>query len=366
MSWIVRFCSCSKWKASAPRPCVRPPARHPGGGLPFAVLRATPPCTVAATASLRSGLQHALTIACALSLAGPRAAFVIATDAHYLPHHFAPAAEAAPSPNLRYPSHPQETTFRTFFVLRQKGAVFSACCAVSRALHLSKVLLSQLGFHRVHIPSYALPPPQRRCALLTVAALHKQSLRGRRRFGLPASLPVQALFLFPRSPATFPASPPSTVTHARASQRSCPILSASTAPARSAPVRITPLFNQLIVTALEGVGLACLRFTVQVRLGSVLFAATFPDSPSPACAHAPVNGRQVTANTGSRPAPARLDTWTRAARLSTLRPLPPTPPFLRALSRSDQWPQYVGGRGLRSPLKRATVSPNPFTEERRF
>ena len=40
MSWIVRFCSCSKWKASAPRPCVRPPARHPGGGLPFAVLRA--------------------------------------------------------------------------------------------------------------------------------------------------------------------------------------------------------------------------------------------------------------------------------------------------------------------------------------
>ena len=63
---------------------------------------------------------------------------------------------------------------------------------------------------------------------------------------------------------------------------------------------------------------------------------------------------------------ARLDTWTRAARLSTLRPLPPTPPFPHALSRSDQWPQCVGGRGLRSPLKRATVSPNPFTAERRF
>ena len=46
---------------------------------------------------------------------------------------------------------------------------------------------------------------------------------------------------------------------------------------------------------------------------------------------------------------ARLDTWTRAARLSTLRPLPPTPPFLRALSRSDQWPQCVGGQGASVP-----------------
>ena len=48
---------------------------------------------------------------------------------------------------------------------------------------------------------------------------------------------------------------------------------------------------------------------------------------------------------------ARLDPWTRAARLSTLRPLPPTPPIPHALSRSELWPQCVGGRGLRSPLR---------------
>ena len=129
----------------------------------------------------------------------------------------------------------------------------------------------------------------------------------------------------------------------RQSQRSCPILSASTAPARPAPERFTPRCCLSLVTAGE--------------------AATAPAARSRSL---PGNGRQVTANTGSRPVPARLDTWTRAARLSTLRPLPPTPPFPHALSRSDQWPQYVGGRGLRSPLKRATVSPNPFTEERRF
>ena len=68
-------------------------------------------------------------------------------------HHFASAAGSRASPSLRHPSHPQETTFRTFFVLRQKGAVFLACCAVSRALDLPKVLLAQLGFHRVHILS---------------------------------------------------------------------------------------------------------------------------------------------------------------------------------------------------------------------
>ena len=71
-----------------------------------------------------------------------------------------PLPEAVPSSSLRHPAYPLETVLDTFFVLRQKGAVFPACCAVSRALHLSKVLLSQPGFHRVDIPSYALPPPQ--------------------------------------------------------------------------------------------------------------------------------------------------------------------------------------------------------------
>ena len=52
----------------------------------------------------------------------------------------------------------------------------------------------------------------------------------------------------------------------------------------------------------------------------------------------------------SRPSrsPARLDPWTLAALLSTLRPLPPAPLFPRCASRSDQRPQVAGGRGLRS------------------
>ena len=52
----------------------------------------------------------------------------------------------------------------------------------------------------------------------------------------------------------------------------------------------------------------------------------------------------------SRPSrsPARLDPWTLAALLSTLRPLPPAPLFPRALARSEQRPQCAGGRGLRS------------------
>ena len=52
----------------------------------------------------------------------------------------------------------------------------------------------------------------------------------------------------------------------------------------------------------------------------------------------------------SRPSrsPARLDPWTLAALLSTLRPLPPAPLFPRCASRSDQRPQVAGGQGLRS------------------
>ena len=39
----------------------------------------------------------------------------------------------------------------------------------------------------------------------------------------------------------------------------------------------------------EGVGLACLRLTVPVRLRSAILAATFPDSPPSAFTHAPRN-----------------------------------------------------------------------------
>ena len=45
---------------------------------------------------------------------------------------------------------------------------------------------------------------------------------------------------------------------------------------------------------------------------------------------------------------ARLDTWTRAARLSTLRPLPPTPPFPHALRAPISGRNVWEGRGLRS------------------
>jgi hypothetical protein len=132
----------------------------PVAGFRFAVLRATPPCTVAATASLRSGLQRACILPARfrLPVLGPLSfSPPILSDSRIILH---PLPKPVTSSSLRYPSHPLETTLDTFFVLRQKSAVFSACCAVSRALHLSKVLLSQLGFHRVHIPSYALPPPQ--------------------------------------------------------------------------------------------------------------------------------------------------------------------------------------------------------------
>ncbi len=127
----------------------------------FAVLRVTPPCTVAATASLRSGLQHAPAIfgrASACRSSGRfRYRHRCSTDSRII---LRPLPGAAPSSSLRHQAYPLETTLDTFFVLRQNGAVFPACCVVSRALHLSKVLLSQLGFHRVHILSLALPPPQ--------------------------------------------------------------------------------------------------------------------------------------------------------------------------------------------------------------
>ena len=122
------------------------------------------------------------------------------------PHHFAPAAGSRASSSLRHPTYPLETSLDTFSVLRQKGAVFSACCAVSRALHLSKVLLSQLGFHRVHILSLAFrhrsrwrasvyrssvslciyvggfPPPQRSGLRI------RSALRPRSRLGIPDRL----------------------------------------------------------------------------------------------------------------------------------------------------------------------------------
>ena len=207
MSWTAPYCSCNKWKAPAPLPCVRPPARHPGGGLPYAVLRATAPCTVAAPR------VPAVRTAARPSHFRPRFRFPVlgplslSPPMRYLfPHHFAPAAEAVPSSSLRHPSYPLETALDTFFVLRQKGAVFSACCAVSRALHLSKVLLSQLGFHRVHILSLAFrhrsrwrasvyrssvslciyvggfPPPQRSGLRI------RSALRPRSRLGIPHRL----------------------------------------------------------------------------------------------------------------------------------------------------------------------------------
>ena len=76
--------------------------------------------------------------------------------------------------------------------------------------------------------------------------------------------------------------------------------------------------------------------------------------------------------------PARLDPWTLAALLSTLRPLPPAPLFPRCASRSDQRPQCAGGRGLRSlpavfagarpalRSRQSTVSPDPFAMVRRL
>ena len=88
---------------------------------------------------------------CRLPVLGPLSLSPPAFSSHK--HHFAPAARSRASSSLRHPSYPLETTLNIFFVLRQKGAVFSACCAVSRALHLPKVLLAQLGFHRVHILS---------------------------------------------------------------------------------------------------------------------------------------------------------------------------------------------------------------------
>ena len=101
---------------------------------------------------------------------------------------------------------------------------------------------------------------------------------------------------------------------------------------RQPPRRVPPRFGSRLFSAirplLPGGGIDCLRLRLRTSM---------PGERPPDCCQYRLPS-----------VAARLDTWTRAARLSTLRPLPPTPPFLRALSRSDQWPQYVGGRGLRS------------------
>ena len=222
------------------------------------------------------------------------------------------------------------------------------------------MLLSQLGFHRIHIPSLALPPPQPvegfclpfvghflhlRVRLSATAALRSTlSLRpaARSRLGIPSRLR--------RSGGRHRFSPPaSSFIHARGNGGDAAIPKILPYPVgvnRPGASRPGTLHASLLPIACY-----CRGSSHRARVAVTVAAGERPPSycqyrlPSVA---------------------ARLDTWTRAARLSTLRPLPPTPPFPHALSRSDQWPQYVGGRGLRSPLKRATVSPNPFTEERRF
>ena len=79
----------------------------------------------------------------------------------------------------------------------------------------------------------------------------------------------------------------------------------------------------------EGVGLACLRLTVPVRLRSAILAATFPDSPPPAGAPRPEARPPMSSQSRPSRSPARLDPWTLAALLSALRPLPPAPLFPR-------------------------------------
>ena len=96
----------------------------------FAVLRVTPPCTVAATASLRSGLQHALTIACALSLAGPRAAFVIATGVLLSQASFCVRCREPRITQLAPPIAPTGNYVSNFFRVAPEGRRFFCllCC----------------------------------------------------------------------------------------------------------------------------------------------------------------------------------------------------------------------------------------------
>ena len=92
MSWTVPFCSCSRLspRSASLRPASSPPPQV--AGFRFAVLRVPPPCTVAATASLRSGLQHACILSARFRFAvlGPLSLSPPAFFSHK--HHFAPAA----------------------------------------------------------------------------------------------------------------------------------------------------------------------------------------------------------------------------------------------------------------------------------
>ena len=204
------------------------------------------------------------------------------------------------------------------------------------------MLLPQFSFQ--FSISFALPPPQ-----------PKRRLRTR-----PLHVPILAWeasvhYVHPRPGNDAPANPPassrcscspalSLSASATASPTqaghvvvtsSCPIPSASSSPAHTAPVRIT------------------LRsFPSSVPAGA---AATAPDASVTVAAGESPSYCQYRPPTDA----ARLDTWTRASRLFTLRPLPPTPPIPRAL-RAPFCGRKCGGKGAPVPANAGDCFPEPF------
>ena len=309
----------------------------------FAVLRATPPCTVAATASLRSGLQHAPAIFGRASACRSSGRFRYrhrrSADSRIM---LCPLPGAEPSSSLRHPSHPQETSLDTFFVLRQKGTTFSACCVVSRALHLPKVFLAQFGFHRVHIPSLALPPPQPVEGFCLPFVGHSLHLRGRlsatAALRSPHSLrPTATVAAWHPAPAA-PVRGKASILSACVFVHPCPGSGGNAAIPKILP---HPVGVNRPGASRPGTLHASLLPSVRYCRGSSHRARV-------ATTVAAGNGRQVTANTGSRPA-RRVLTRGHALRACPLfAPFPPRPPSsvrCRApISGRNVWE----GRGLRS------------------
>ena len=166
-----------------------------------------------------------------------------------------------------------------------------------RNIHRTRILLWPLAALRLPPAKYSPLPP--------VAAFAFSALRLRLRFGSPCGEGVVPPEL--RPDATTPAPPTCSFLHRRHHPAGSVVLRFARtwiyyvrwlANARHRPsIHHRRLGSCLVIASRqllpgEGVGLACLRLTVPVRLRSAILAATFPDSPPPAGAHAPTNGRQ--------------------------------------------------------------------------
>ena len=245
---------------------------------------------------------------------------------------------------------------------------------MSRSLHLPKVLLSQFSFQ--FSISFALPPPQPKRRLRT-RPLHFPILAWKASVHFPSFTTFVCGSTWAVGALTLASVPVfTTFSHAR-----------GTTPCH--PIGIQPLLLRRALSVCLG---HCLPDSDGTRrshpflpypFGVILPGACCPcpdhasflpfvrscrgSSHRARCVgHGSCRGvAQVTANTGPRPT-RRVLTRGHALRACSLcapfppRPLSPVRFALHFVAAS------VGGRGLRSPLSRATVSPNPFSAERRF